>query len=393
MRLKEYKVLYVTFSSGLYGDNKALLNILDGVLAKGLIPFIVLATEGKMCEELKSRNIEYQFIKSCFFIYPPLCSLRDLFLFIPRLFRTVWFNYEAENQLSIIVNKFKPNIIHTNVGPVHFGYQVAKKFQIPHVWHIREYQDLDFNMNALFSVASFIKKLQNPINHSIVITKGIFNHFSLNNDNAKVIYDGVLKANSIQFELVKEKYFLFVGRLEEAKGIRLLIESYIDFCKFNDEFDLHIAGDGDLEYTRMLQQMIDDAKLTSRVHFLSFRDDVYNLMAKATALVVPSRHEGFGFITVEAMFNGCLVIGNNSAGTKEILEKENLGILYSGSDELVSAMKEVVSNGIESYYPLIKKGQEIAVTLYSQEQNVEAIYDFYTDILHQNKNKNIVNIS
>jgi glycosyltransferase involved in cell wall biosynthesis len=380
-----YKILYVTHSSGLYGDNKALLNILDGVLAKGLIPFIVLDSEGKMCDELKIRNIDYQFIKNYFFIYPPLRSLRDLLLFTPRLFRTMGFNYQAEHQLSAIVNKFKPDLIHSNVGPVHFGFQVAKKFKIPHIWHIREYQDLDFNMHPLFSVAGFIKKLEHPINHSIVITKGIFNHFSLNNDNARVIYDGVMKANNVQFELVKGKYFLFVGRLEDAKGIKNLLLAFIEFCRFNLDFELLIAGDGELYYVKELQKIIDDAKLTSRVKFLGFRVDIFNLMANATALVVPSRHEGFGFITVEAMFNGCLVIGNNTAGTKEILENENLGILYSGHDELVSSLKIVVLNGIESYFPLLKKAQERAVSLYSQEQNVEAVYGYYQGILCQNK--------
>ena len=40
-------------------------------------------------------------------------------------------------------------------------------------------------------------------------------------------------------------------------------------------------------------------------------------MSKALALFVPSSFEGFGFITVEAMFCGCLVIGRNTGGTKE----------------------------------------------------------------------------
>ncbi|MEY3501483.1 MAG: hypothetical protein RL308_3156 [Bacteroidota bacterium] len=382
----KYKILYVTYSSGLYGDNKALLNILDGVLAKGLIPFIVLASEGKMCDELKSRNIEYLIIKNYFFIYPSLRSFRDLVLFIPRLFRVFWFNYLAEKQLSLIVNRFKPDLIHTNVGPVHFGLHVAIKFNIPHVWHIREYQNLDFNMQPLFSVAGFIKKLQNPINHSIAITKGIYNHFYMTNDNAKVIYDGVMNSGDVQFKLVKEKYFLFVGRLEEAKGIKNLLLAFVDFCRFNVEYELLIAGDGELYYVKELQQIIDDAKLSSRVKFLGFRVDISNLMANATTLVVPSRHEGFGFITVEAMFNGCLVIGNDSAGTKEILEKENLGILYSGHDELVAAMKTVVFNGIESYFPLLKKAQDRAVNLYSQEQSVECVYEFYHSILNQKEN-------
>jgi len=49
------------------------------------------------------------------------------------------------------------------------------------------------------------------------------------------------------------------------------------------------------------------------------RDDVYAIMSRATALIVPSHFEGFGRITAEAMFNGCLVAGYNSAGTREIL--------------------------------------------------------------------------
>lgn len=40
-------------------------------------------------------------------------------------------------------------------------------------------------------------------------------------------------------------------------------------------------------------------------------------MSKAQALIVASRFEGFGFITTEAMWNDCLVIGKNIAGTKE----------------------------------------------------------------------------
>lgn len=130
--------------------------------------------------------------------------------------------------------------------------------------------------------------------------------------------------------------------------------------------------------------MVEEFGNSDRVKFLGMRNDMSDLMTKATVLVVPSVYEGFGRVTVEAMFNGCLVIGNNSGGTKEILEKENLGILYSGHDELVTAMKTVVLKGIESYYPLIKKAQERAVTLYSQEQNVEDVYKFYQDILNQN---------
>lgn len=57
--------------------------------------------------------------------------------------------------------------------------------------------------------------------------------------------------------------------------------------------------------------------IASQVVFLGMRKDIYSLMKDAMALIVPSYWEGFGFITTEAMFNGCLVIGRNTSGTKE----------------------------------------------------------------------------
>lgn len=384
---QEYNVLYLINHSVLYGANKALLNILDEVTFHGVNPFVIMAFEGAMCEELRKRNIRYRIIEHYFSVYPSLSSGRDLFLFFPRLFRTLWFNYCALNKILKIVKEVRPAIIHTNIGPDHIGFNIAEKLNIPHVWHIREYQDLDFNMNPFFSKQCFIKKLKRPNNYTIAITKGIFNYF-LMSGNTRVIYDGVSKSNNIQFELVKEKYFLFVGRLEEAKGIKNLLKAFIEFCEFDHEFELRIAGNGDYNYRKELQKIIDDAQITSRVHFLGFRDDVSNLMSKAFALVVPSRYEGFGFITVEAMFNGCLVIGNNSGGTKEILEEKKLGILYNGHNELVFSLKKVVSNGIENYYEIMKVAQNTAVVLYSQEQNAKAVREVYCDILNENNIKN-----
>lgn len=388
---KEYKVLYVINFTDPYGANKALLNILDSIRDYDVCPLVVMSFQGEICNELKIRNIEYKVIKHYFSIYPPSLCIRDLILYIPRLFRTVTTNFFALKKMSLLVNDFKPDIIHTNVGPDHLGFYTAIKHNVPHVWHIREYQDLYFNMRPLFSMNGFIKKLQNGNNYSLAITNALFKHYSMNK-NARVICDGVMKANETQFESEKEKYFLFVGRLEEAKGVRVLIEAYIEFSKFNSDFNLLIAGWGNLNYMDELFQLVNKANLSSNVQFLGFRSDVSILMSKATALIVPSRNEGFGFITVEAMFNGCLVIGNNSGGTREILESENLGILYSGHNELVTALKTVVTNGIQSYYPLIKKAQERAVILYSQDQNVKAVFGFYQDILNQNRSyKNNVN--
>lgn len=361
--------------------------MVDGLIEKGVVPTVILPHRGDLCAELDNRKITYHFTPFFLSVYPSRNNFKDYLIYFLRLFRTLYVNYKAFKGLVTLVNKIEPNFIHSNVGPILIGYNIAKRLKIPHFWHIREYQDLDFNMNPLFSMDGFIKKLNMPNNYPIAITKGIFNHFSLS-DEARVISNGVFKANFSQFKIQKQKYFLFAGRLEENKGIKNLLAAFFEFAITNNEYFLYIAGDTeDIAYKKSLISMVDKSGFKERIKFLGMRDDLIDLMAYATALIVPSIHEGFGRITVEAMFNGCLVIGNNSGGTKEILENENLGILYCGHDELVISLKKVVSKGIEHFYPMIEKAQEQGIELYSQEQNVKAVYEFYEEILSQNYKK------
>jgi glycosyltransferase involved in cell wall biosynthesis len=300
---------------------------------------------------------------------------------MPRLVGMVFFNFIAIKRIYSLVKEFRPDIIHSNVGPIHIGFHVAKKLNVPHIWHLREYQTLDFSIHPFPSMSRFKKILLSKNNYNIAITKGIYDYFLLKN-NSIVIYNGVLSSENKRMKTSKEKYFLFAGSLSINKGIGELIYSFCSFSKINKEYKLFVAGDTkDKKYKKILFNIVQKYGLTDRIIFLGMRDDIYDLMSNATALIVPSFFEAFGRITVEAVFNGCLVIGYNSAGTKEILEPEGLGLLYSSNEELVRIMLEVTKKGIEQYYPLIERAQERVVELYSIEQNVNAVYDFYIKIL------------
>lgn len=380
--MKNNKVLYILNSPTIYGGaSKSFLNMLDGLIEKGIIPFVVLPKNGGLCDEFSKRNIQFQILPYTDSINPPFVSIKDSFLFVPRLLRTLYINSKMLKQLLVYIEDVQPDIIHTNVGTIHLGFSAAKKLKIPHVWHIREYQTLDFEIHPLPTMKSLVAKINDQNNYPIAITHGIFNYFSMD-DSARIIYNPVFVASATQFNVNKDKYFLFAGRLTIRKGINNLVNAFIDFAKIDSEYSLHIAGKAvDVHNEEILKSMIENAGISDRVYFLGERDDLNDLMSHATALIVPSVYEGFGRITAEAMFNGCLVIGNNTAGTKEIIEPENLGILYTGHDQLVLALKKVVENKIESYFPLIMKAQERAVALYSQEQNVDSVYKLYNEII------------
>jgi len=80
-------------------------------------------------------------------------------MFVPRLCRMLLFNLFAESRLLRYIRAINPNIIHSNVGPVHIGCHIARKLYVPHVWHLREYQTPDFNMRPFPSTRWFMKTL------------------------------------------------------------------------------------------------------------------------------------------------------------------------------------------------------------------------------------------
>lgn len=110
---------------------------------------------------------------------------------------------------------------------------------------------------------------------------------------------------------------------------------------------------------------------------MGYCKNVYLLMHKAKALIVASYYEGFGRMTAEALFCGCLVIGRNTGGTKEILDYTG-GLMFQGYFEnLQQKMNEVVSMSEDKYCSLVSKCQNRAITKYSNEMYIDNIYKLY----------------
>ena len=389
------KILYISHTSDLYGSGKALLNIMLKMKEIGVGVYIVLpVSKGELYNEIKKQKIPHSVLDVISCVWPFPIKTRDYFLFPYRLFRFLYKKNRFEKDLLKKAATIKPDIIHTNVGVIHAGHYVAKKLNIPHIWHIREYQDLHFGWKPYPSSSEFLRLLSEKNNYPISITNGVYKYHSLfQNKNSQVIYDGVFNINKIpEIKYLKKKYFLFVGLISEGKGTEEVINSFISISNELGDYELWIAGDGDIQYVEKLKQISLKFGLSDKIKFLGFRTDVYMLMSEASALIVSSKFEGFGFITAEAMFNGCLVIGRNTAGTKEQFDNGkaiyscDIALRYETSDELSFLLLNICQNGIDSHLKNITNAQETVVKLYSIQQNVKQILNKYKDILKYNEN-------
>lgn len=348
---------------------------------------VCVPCKGPAYDYLQSLNIKTEIIPTRFNIYPKVTKRN--FLFTPlKLLRHLIQNKKQEKMLLSCVKKHKPDIIYTNVGVVNIGYNVAKQLHIPHVYHLREYQDLDFGMKIIPSRRRFIEKLQNS--YTICITKGIQEHFQLtNNANSRVIYNGLItscKKGSVN----REKHFLFVGRLAKEKNPFTVIRAFNTFYKANKEYRLLLAGSTvSQDEQNKLLGYCEENNLKDKVCFIGARNDIDELMQKAYAVIVASEFEGFGRVTTEAMLNGCLVIGRNTTGTKEqfdnglLLTGDEIGIRFEGNEDLNEKMHIAASLPKEKYGEYTKRAKTVVEHLYTPQKCADDIYDFFKYIIEQ----------
>lgn len=375
------KILFLLSSTSVFGGStKAFLTLCSELVKDRSIDILVVCPNRGAGYEAISQmgGVKVLAVPMRTHIYPEYNSINNLLLFPLRMLYHYVINRKAFQQICTISKHYKPDVVYTNVSVISVGQKVAKKIEVPHIYHIREYQNLDFGMRIIPSLSKFKKNLQNQ--YSICITEGIQSHFGLNNHNSVVIYDGVRSEDAAFFDKEKRKYFLFVGRLDEAKGVKLVLEA---FAKSRIRtHTLKIAGASlSRNEDSQLKALVKEYGIEDRVEFLGVVSDVDRIMRKATALVMASRFEGFGLVTAEAMFNGCLVIGRNVAGTKEQFDNgvkwtgDEIGIRWNSVDELSKCMNNVVENGIESYYSYIERAIK-ACKHYSIEQNALKIKEY-----------------
>lgn len=134
--------------------------------------------------------------------------------------------------------------------------------------------------------------------------------------------------------------FLFVGRLTVEKGIPTLLEAW----KRGAPGHLTIAGDGPLR-----QEVDQAASETATITALGAieREDVFDRMRTASALIVPSIwEEPFGLIAIEAFACGLPVIAARAGALPEIVSEGQTGLLTkpADADDLVRALHQAVSD-------------------------------------------------
>lgn len=383
------KVIFITHYSALYGANRSLLNLIDGLKEHNVESFVLCPSKGDMIIELEKRNIH-------FFVLPfkSWMGSSSILSRIKSPARLI-INMAILPVLVKQVKKWNVDIIYTNSSVTPIGALIAMILKKPHVWHIREFGKLDYQLQYEWG-RRFFEKFLNKAEAIIAISKAIKENV-LNNIHSKIyiIYNGVisetdcnnLKERAFVYNIPSNYTFTIVGILHPNKGQEQAIRGLALLKKDYPGIRLIIVGSGSDEYLEYLMKLCCDLEVEDQVKFLGYISNPFKAYLKADAVLMCSKFEAMGRVTAEAMAVARPVIGYNNGGTAEIIEDGINGLLYNGNHkDLADCMLKCIQNpkwakelGINGWK---KARKEFTVEVYAKR-----VYKVLKEIINKNNKK------
>lgn len=204
--------------------------------------------------------------------------------------------------------------------------------------------------------------------------------FGLDASKVDVVYPAVALEYGIPHSrpaLVGDPYFLFCSVPDAHKNPYVVLEA---FAKVPSEYQLVFVSPSESEFVPGLRQRAEKLGLADRFVVTGYVDeaDLYGLFQHATALVSPSKIEGFGLPVAQAMRAGTPVVTSKFSAQGEIAAGVGYLVDPNSIDEVTQAMLEIIKDGRQPDRVVV--GKERA-KLFDAEKVTHELIDCYREAL------------
>lgn len=380
-RKKNNNILYVAAESSISGANKSMCIVAEYMKNIGKNILIVIPKHGKIEKELEERGLDYEIIKS--YSWAESINENKLKELIKGIIKKI-LNFTSIKKLERLIQDKEISIVHVNSLSSYVGIIAGKHNNCNIVLHIREFMEEDHGLKINYLYND--KKIVNYSTKIITISNSVYDKFSkiYNKDKMKMIYNGIKVEDFIfEKEILNNKNvnISIIGRIEEGKGQLELIEA-INILKRKNITNLliRIIGDNTSKYAMELVEKVKKYNIDEYVEFISPTNDIQRYYRDSDIVVVCSRNEAFGRVSIEAMLSSCLVIGANTAGTRELVNNK-FGLLYQQGNYMDLADKiEFAINNKKEVNEIIIQARKNAREKYNSIKNAENINDLYNSL-------------
>lgn len=304
------------------------------------------------------------------------------------IFRASLINVRAIEDIEEIIKKSKPDAVMTNTIICPWAALAAHYQDVPHVWIVREYGDLDHGRQFEIGRQPTFEDIGNLSNLVVANSATLAKHVSRYVDEKKVtfLYNpfDIEKVDSRANAKVDNPYrgkdslkLIITSRVAPSKGQLDVVKAIGKLSKDSYDVELCIVGENDnKDYADELQRTISEYGIQNRVHFVGHQANPLAYVALADVGVITSRMEAFGRTTFEYLMIGKPVVGADSGATPELVQTGKCAYLFKPGDvkEIATAIKKYADNKklISEHGRVARKR---ALELLSGEHNIDALYE------------------
>lgn len=348
------------------GGEESLLGLVQGLHRRGYRVQVLVPGEGDMVPAVRRLRVPLTILR-----FP---SVR------PWTLRPI---VRAIQSLRILVEEQRIDLIHAHGSRGALYASLAMRGRpVPLVWHVRVAQRDPWLDPLLARLATVVLTNSRA-------TAGRLARYARASGKVQVVYNGVdldrffpTAGGSIDRQRLGlsegTKLVAYVGRVEQAKGVDLFLQAAELVTRSVADVRFLVVGDGP-------QRPVLEAWCRRRnlpVTFLGRRSDVPEFLHLCGAVVLPSRHEGFGRILIEAMAAGVPVVATGVGGVPEVCESGKTGLLVppDNPDALAEAIVETLTNESATEARVGRAREEVRAR-FSLDQHVAKVMCVYDGLL------------
>ena len=324
----------------LFGANRSLLDVVQGLFLLGHDVRVFCTEKWDLARQLELKNIPVFYIQ----YRSSAISLNNKF-FITDYLLSFW-KQVSVLEISKKLQSWLPEIVYSNNTTIDIWFKLAEHLKIPHVWHVREFWWEDYSLLYCPTKKAFLSKL-NQSRLVIFISQSLQFHYKdiINTKHTVLInpITNLLQKSKIYAPSSQNFIFLFPWYIHKNKWQFIWLRSFRRISKDFKNVQLMFLWSGPRSYVLLLK-IYCFVFWIKNVKFLGYSIQPEKYFSWSNAVIVASKKEALGRVTLEAMMHGVPVIWRNTGGTLELI-RDGRWIIFDGSvDDLTKKMYMLLQN-------------------------------------------------
>lgn len=278
--------------------------------------------------------------------FPKVKVISEKASLLRKIFHRIFERWSIRNKSEILgfIEEYKPDVIHAHFGPNGVKiYNLIQKYRLD-VKLVVSFHGMDINVIPNQSVTYLKQLLKINSANNVYFTspskflKNKMISLGLSSEKIKVIPN----AYNDKFKLIQKNNFwkygdelklLNIGRFEEVKGQKYLLEAFALSLESYEKMRLTLVGYGSLE--KELKDLCRKLNIENKVIFLEKIEHSklpkiiieHDLYIQPSIIANDGAEESLSVSTIEAQVCGLPAIVSNIGGLKEIVIDNNTGKL------------------------------------------------------------------